>query len=149
MLYQLFLIYNQVMDKLTKEQRSKNMRAVKNKDSKIELKLRKALWERGYRYRKNCKDLEGKPDIVLTKYKLVIFCDSEFWHGFDWDKKKNEIKSNKDFWIKKIESNISRDKEVNKILTESGWQVLRFWGKEIEKDTAKCIERIEKAIGVR
>lgn len=143
------MIYNQIMDKLTKEQRSKNMRAVKNKDSKIELKLRKALWERGYRYRKNFKDLEGKPDIVLTKYKLVIFCDSEFWHGFDWDNKKKEIKSNKEFWINKIESNIDRDKEVNKTLKNASWQVLRFWGKEIEKDTAKCIERIEKVIGAK
>lgn len=149
MLYRVFLIYNQGMDKLTKEQRSKNMRAVKNRDSKIELKLRKALWERGYRYRKNYKDLVGKPDIVLTKYKLVIFCDSEFWHGFDWDNKKKEIKSNQDFWIKKIESNISRDKEVNKTLKESGWHVLRFWGKEIEKNTITCIQTIEKAIGVR
>jgi len=137
------------MDKLTKEQRSKNMRAVKNKDSKIELKLRKALWERGYRYRKNFKDLEGKPDIVLTTYKLVIFCDSEFWHGFDWDNKKKEIKSNKKFWINKIESNIDRDKKVNNVLKNAGWQVIRFWGKEIEKDTEKCIERIEKLIGAK
>ena len=137
------------MDKLTKEQRSKNMRAVKNKDSRIELKLRKALWGKGYRYRKHFNKLEGKPDIVLTKYKLVIFCDSEFWHGFDWDNKKKEIKSNQDFWIKKIESNINRDNKVTEILNDKGWKVIRFWGKDIEKDTDKCIKKIEKVIGVR
>ena len=104
------------MDRLTKEQRHKNMQAVKNKDSQIEIMLRSALWNKGYRYRKNYTKLEGKPDIVLSKYKTVIFCDSEFWHGYNWEVRKNDIKSNKDFWIKKIEGNIKRDKTVNKIL---------------------------------
>ena len=135
------------MDKLTKEQRHKNMQAIKNKDSKIEMLLRKALWKKGYRYRKNYKLLEGKPDIVLTKYKLVIFCDSEFWHGYDWNNKKHEIKSHKEFWYNKIESNIKRDKNVNYILKSQGWKVLRFWGKDIIKNTNECINRIEKAIG--
>ena len=89
------------MDRLTKEQRHKNMQAVKNKDSKIEIALRSALWSKGYRYRKNYNKLEGKPDIVIPKYKLAIFCDSEFWHGYNWDTRKHDIKSNKDFWIKK------------------------------------------------
>ena len=135
------------MDRLTKEQRRKNMQAVKNKDSKIEVLLRKALWKKGYRYRKNYNRLEGKPDIVLSKYKIAIFCDSEFWHGYDWNNKKKEIKSNKDFWIKKIESNIKRDTEVNEVLKAQGWQVIRFWGKEITKDTDKCVNIIEKLIG--
>lgn len=135
------------MDRLTKEQRRKNMRAVKNKDSQIELKLRKALWEKGYRYRKHYKAIEGKPDIVLTKYKLAIFCDSEFWHGYNWQVKKKEIHSNKGFWVKKIELNIIRDEKVNEILISQGWHVLRFWGKEIEKDIAKCISRVEEVIG--
>lgn len=134
------------MDRLTKEQRSKNMKAVKSKDSKIEIKLRKALWSKGHRYRKNCKDIFGKPDIVFKSLKIAIFCDSEFWHGYDWENKKNEIKSNKKFWINKIERNIERDKEVNEKLTSEGWIVLRFWGKEIEKNVAFCIEDIEKAI---
>lgn len=94
------------MDRLTKEQRRKNMQAVRNKDSKIEIALRSALWSKGYRYRKNYTKLEGKPDIVIPKYKLAIFCDSEFWHGYNWDTRKHDIKSNKDFWIKKIEGNI-------------------------------------------
>ena len=143
------LVYNLLMDRLTEEQRRKNMRAVKNKDSKIEIKLRKLLWEKGYRYRKNYKKVEGKPDIALTKYKLAIFCDSEFWHGYDWANKKKEIKSNKDFWINKIESNMARDEQVNKILKAQGWRILRFWGKEIEKDAMQCVLRIEEMVEVK
>lgn len=124
------------------------MQAVKNKDSKIELMLRTALWNKGYRYRKNYAKLEGKPDIVLSKYKVAIFCDSEFWHGYNWKVRKYDIKSNKEFWIKKIEGNIKRDKEVNKILKKQGWKVIRFWGKEILQDTAECLNKIEKEIGI-
>ena len=136
------------MDRLTREQRHKNMQAVKNKDSKIELMLRTALWNKGYRYRKNYAKLEGKPDIVLSKYKVAIFCDSEFWHGYNWKVRKYDIKSNKEFWIRKIEGNIKRDKEVNKILKKQGWKVIRFWGKEILQDTAECLNKIEKEIGI-
>ena len=136
------------MDRLTKEQRRKNMQAVKNKDSKIEIALRSALWSKGYRYRKNYTKLEGKPDIVIPKYKLAIFCDSEFWHGYNWDTRKHDIKSNKDFWIKKIEGNIKRDEYVNKILQDQGWKVIRLWGKDIQKNMDECLLRIEKEIGV-
>lgn len=136
------------MDRLTKEQRRKNMQAVKNKDSKIEIALRSALWNKGYRYRKNYTKLEGKPDIVIPKYKLVIFCDSEFWHGYNWDTRKHDIKSNKDFWIKKIEGNIKRDEYVNKILQDQGWKVIRLWGKDIQKNMDECLLKIEKEIGV-
>ena len=137
------------MDRLTKDQRRKNMQAVKNKDSKIELLLRKALWSKGYRYRKNCSKIEGKPDIVLSKYKIAIFCDSEFWHGYNWDIRKNDIKFNREFWIKKIEGNIKRDNIVNKILKQQGWKVLRFWGKDIQKNLDKCMNKIEKEIGIQ
>lgn len=136
------------MDRLTKEQRRKNMQAVKNKDSKIEILLRKALWNKGYRYRKNCQNIVGKPDIVLSKYRTAIFCDSEFWHGYNWEVRKNDIKSNREFWIKKIEGNIKRDANVNKILKEQGWKVIRFWGKEIQNDLETCINKIEKELGV-
>ena len=142
-------MYNACMDKLTKEQRRKNMQAVKNKDSKIEILLRKALWDKGYRYRKNYAGLPGKPDLVLIKYKVAIFCDSEFWHGYNWDVGKYDIKSNKDFWIKKIEGNIQRDKVVNRMLEEKGWKVVRFWGKDIQKNTNKCVNEIKKIIGVQ
>lgn len=134
------------MDRLTREQRKKNMQAVKSKDSEIELKLRKALWAKNFRYRKNYTELPGKPDIVLTKYKVAIFCDSEFWHGYDWANKKNEIKSNRQFWIDKIESNIRRDEKVTEELEHQGWIVLRFWGKEIKKNLDNCIQKIEEAV---
>lgn len=132
------------MDRLTKEQRKKNMQAVKSKDSDIEIKLRKALWQRGYRYRKNYSKLPGKPDIVFISKKIAIFCDSEFWHGFNWDIKKKEIKTNKYFWIKKIERNIERDREVDILLKEKGFTVLRFWGRDIQRKTEKCVNKIER-----
>lgn len=132
------------MSRKTPEQISKNMKAVKYKDSAIEKILRIELWHRGMRYRKNVKDIFGKPDIVFIKKKIAIFCDSEFWHGYDWENKNKEIKSRREFWIPKIERNILRDKEVTKTLEEQGWVVLRFWGKEIKKETAKCVSEIEK-----
>ena len=134
------------MDRHTKEQRSKNMRAVKSKGSKIENILAKAMWRRGIRYRRNVKDIFGKPDFAIKKYKLAIFCDSEFWHGKDWETKKKEIKSNKDFWYNKIESNILRDKNVNLMLASNGWKVLRFWGKEIIKNPEECVDKIEAVL---
>lgn len=134
------------MDKLTPEQRHKNMQAVKSKDSKIELLLRQELWNRGLRYRKNVKSVFGHPDIAFISKKVAIFCDSEFWHGYDWETRKEDIKSNKDFWITKIERNIARDEEVNDYLTSHGWVVLRFWGKEIQKNVAKCADMIEKEV---
>ena len=132
------------MDRLTPEQRSKNMRAVKSKDSEIELLLRKELWSRGLRYRKNVKTVYGHPDIAFIGKKIAVFCDSEFWHGFDWEHRKNDIKSKQDYWIPKIERNIERDKEVNRELESDGWIVLRFWGKEIKKNLKECADVIEK-----
>lgn len=131
------------MNKKTKEQISYNMRQVKNKDSKIELLLRKELWKKGLRYRKNVKTVFGKPDIAFIGKKIAVFVDSEFWHGYNWDVKKNEIKSNRDFWIAKIERNIERDAEVNEYLSNDGWIVLRFWGNDIKKDVAACADKIE------
>ncbi len=130
------------MDNHTKEQRTKNMKAIKNKDSIIELKLREALWNKGLRYQKNCKDIPGKPDLVFKSKKIAIFCDSEYWHGYDWENKKKEIKSNQEFWIKKIEGNMKRDIEVNELLKKDNWTVLRFWGKEILKNLENCVEKI-------
>ena len=124
------------------------MQHIRSKDTAIELKLRKALWEKGYRYRKNYKDLPGKPDIVLTKYKIVIFCDGEFFHGKDWEvlKPKLENSNNGEFWIKKISRNIERDNEVDKELLFLGWTVIRFWGDEIKKDPNMCVRVIEETI---
>lgn len=134
------------MDKLTKEQRRKNMQAVKSKGSKIESLLGKELWKRGHRYRKNNKTVFGKPDLTFKNYKIAIFIDSEFWHGKDWKERKNDHKSNQDFWLKKIERNIERDKEVNDFLLKSGWQVLRFWGRQIETELVNCVQKIENTI---
>lgn len=136
------------MDNLTPQQRQKNMKHIKAKDTAIEVILRKALWERGYRYRKNYKGLPGHPDIVLTKYKIVIFCDGEFFHGKDWEKLKIRLKksNNSEYWITKIARNIERDEEVNKQLRTLGWSVLRFWGKDIKKDVNGCITTIEEKI---
>ena len=132
--------------KKTQEQIHYNMQRVKSKDSEIEKILRNALWNKGYRYRKNVKDVFGHPDIVFKSKKVAIFCDSEFWHGYDWEHKKNEIKTRQDFWIPKIERNMQRDKEVNMKLSEEGWTVLRFWGTEIKKQTENCVKEIEKCI---
>ena len=136
------------MDRLTKEQRHKNMSNIKNKDTGIEVKLRKALWKKGYRYRKNYKKLPGKPDIVLSKYKLVVFCDSEFFHGKDWEDLQEQLKrgNNAEFWIKKISQNRVRDEEINKQLKFMGWTVIRFWGKDIKKDVEQCVKVIEETI---
>lgn len=130
--------------KKTKEEISLNMSHVKNKNSLIEQMLRKELWKRGLRYRKNVNSIFGKPDIVFVSKKIAVFVDSEFWHGYDWKNKKKEIKSNKSFWIKKIERNIQRDKEVSDFLKANGWSVLRFWGKEIKSNVSFCVDTIEK-----
>lgn len=134
--------------KRTKEQVSYNMSRIKNKDSKIERVLRQALWQKGYRYRKNYSKLPGKPDIVLTKYKIAIFCDSEYFHGKDFDQLKDQLSrsQNSEFWIEKIQRNIERDEEVNRLLRGMGWTVLRFWGKDIIKHTNQCVCTVEEAI---
>ena len=134
------------MDRLTPEQRHKNMQAIKNKDSEIELLLRRELWGRGLRYRKNVKTVFGHPDIAFVGKKVAIFCDSGFWHGYDWEHRKNDIKSRRDFWIPKIERNMQRDIEVTGMLEADGWIVLRFWGKEIKTDVSKCADIIETTI---
>lgn len=135
--------------KKTREQIRFNMQRVRNKNSLIEQMLRRELWERGLRYRKNVNSIFGKPDIAFIGKKIAIFVDSEFWHGYDWKNKQREIKSNKKFWIKKIEGNIRRDKEVSATLTTQGWVVLRFWGRDIKKSLTKCADQIENAFSNR
>lgn len=127
---------------------SKNMSKIHSKDTSIELLLRKSLWNKGYRYRKNYKALPGSPDIVLTKYKIAIFCDSEFFHGKDWEilKLRLEKGKNPDFWIKKIERNRSRDCENDKKLLFLGYTVIHFWGQDIINHTDECLQAIEETI---
>lgn len=133
-------------DKLTPEQRSKNMSAIRNKGSKIEVRLAKALWEKGLRYRKNDKTVFGTPDLAFKGKKVAVFVDSEFWHGKDWLTEKDRVKTNSEFWQKKIESNIRRDILVNLTLQEQGWTVLRFWGKEVQKELDRCVDEIIQAL---
>ena len=135
-------------DVLTPEQRRKNMQHIRGKDTKIEIILRKALWKRGYRYRKHYKSITGTPDIALTRYKIAIFCDGEFFHGKDWEvlRPRLEKSNNSEFWISKISRNRERDDEINKKLLYMGWTVIRFRGSDIKKDTDECIRVIEETI---
>ena len=132
--------------KKTPMTRSENMRRIKSKDTSIEIMLRKELWKRGFRYRKNAKDVFGKPDIVFKGKKLAVFADSEFWHGRYLMEKKYIPKTNRDYWIKKIKRNIERDKEVTEYLKKDGWIVLRFWESDIQKNLKMCVDIIENAL---
>lgn len=124
------------------------MQHIRSKDTKIEIQLRKALWHKGYRYRKNCKDIHGKPDIAFTNYKIAIFCDGEFFHGKDWEvlKPKLEKSNNGEYWISKISRNRERDDEVNKRLLFEGWTVIRFWGNDIKKHVDECVKVVEETV---
>ena len=131
------------MDILTKEQRHKTMQHVHSKDTKAEIMLRKILWHKGIRYRKNYRELPGTPDIAITKYRIVIFVDGDFWHARGHEDKPGEqVKTNQAFWRKKLQRNVERDKEVNEALLERGWIVLRFWESDIKKSVNSCIEEI-------
>ena len=134
------------MDVHTPLQRSKNMRAIKSTATKEEVRLAKTLWHLGYRYRKNNNSVFGKPDLTFKKYKIAIFVDGEFFHGKDWETEKERIKSNREFWYKKIERNIQRDIEVSSYLKLQKWEVLRFWSKEVKKDLNSCINIIQNLI---
>jgi len=145
------------MDDMTPSQRRENMRRIRSTDTKPEIVLRKALWKKGYRYRKNWKELPGKPDIVLTKYHICVFVDSEFFHGKGYlsdckgRKYKNlqeqlEHSTNPDYWVKKITRNMERDREVDASLNGLGWKVIRFWSKDILHDPDQCVKSIEEII---
>lgn len=121
---------------------SKRMSRVRLKKGKAETLLAKALWHRGYRYRLNYKKLPGSPDIAVTKYRIAVFVDGEFWHGFDWDNRKTRLKSNRDYWIEKIEENIARDQKNDEKLKKQGWTPMHFWEKEVLKDLEGCLHRI-------
>ena len=126
------------------EERHKIMSRIRGKDTKPEIILRKYLWSKGLRYRKNYKGLPGKPDIAITKYKVAVFCDSEFFHGKDWDKQRSKVEkgANSDYWVKKITRNIERDKQKDKELRDLGWKVIHLWSKEIEKEPDRCYQII-------
>lgn len=132
------------MDEIMKrQQRSKIMAAIKSKGTSPELLLAKALWHRGNRYRKNDKSLFGTPDLSFKTYKTVVFIDSEFFHGYNWEEKKAKLKDNREYWIKKIERNMSRDIAVNEYYSSKGWTVIRLWSLEVKKSLYRCVRRIE------
>ncbi|WP_281298002.1 very short patch repair endonuclease [Flavobacterium limnophilum] len=134
------------MDNLTSIQRSKIMQAIRSTNTKDEVRLAKALWHLGYRYRKNNRKVFGTPDLTFKKLKIAIFVDSEFFHGKDWETQKNRFKSNQEFWQNKIERNMQRDIEVSNYLMEQGWTVIRFWSSEIKKNLEECIAKIQTEI---
>ena len=125
---------------------SKRMGNVSLKGGKAEMALAKALWSSGIRYRKNYKKLPGSPDIAITKYKIAIFVDGEFWHGEDWENRKQRLKSNREYWIEKIEENIARDKRNDDLLKDCGWIPIHFWEKEVLKELESCLNTIETAV---
>jgi len=129
-----------------REQIHAAMSRVRSTGTKIEIKLRKALWFAGIRYRTNVSDIYGHPDIAIKKYKIAIFCDSEFWHGHEFEKLKISKTANKDYWIRKIARNMERDAEVNSILEASGWTIIRFRGKDIQKKIEECSTSVINAI---
>ena len=115
----------------TTQEVSKRMKALSHKKSRVESILAKALWHNGYRYRLNYKKLPGTPDIALIKYKIAIFVDGEFWHGKDFEKTKEKLKNNKDYWIEKIEENIKRDIKNDNLLRQIEWTPIHFWSKDV------------------
>lgn len=126
----------------TTQKRSELMKKIKSKNTASEIIFTKELWKRGVRYRRNYKELPGKPDVAITKYKIAVFIDGEFWHGYKWEEKKNKIAANREYWIEKIEKNIKRDLKNNETLRELGWSVIRFWEKEIKSNVENCVNQI-------
>ena len=116
------------------------MSKVRSKDSRIEMKLRRAFWRAGLRYRLHVKSLPGTPDIVFLRHRVAVFVDSEFWHGYEWESRKSRIGTNQEFWIAKIEATMARDTQNTGDLRSAGWKVLRFWGKEVEKEPERCVQ---------
>lgn len=130
----------------TTKKRSFNMSRIKGSNTKPEILLKKALWHSGVRHRSNTLKLPGKPDISFIKYKLVVFVDGSFWHGFNWEERKHSLKSNKDFWISKIERNMQRDEEINALYLSRGWRVMRFWDHDVKNQLGVCVREVLAAI---
>lgn len=121
---------------------SKRMSHVKTKRNSAEIIIAKSLWHRGYRYRLNYKTLPGSPDIALTKYRIAIFIDGEFWHGKDFEQRKTKLKNNKDYWIEKIQENIDRDLKNDKLLRQMEWYPIHFWSNDVIKYCNQCVEEV-------
>lgn len=127
----------------TTKQRSRTMSKIRAKNSKPEMLLRKALWKAGIRYRTHVKYVPGSPDIFIAKYRLALFVDGSFWHGYQWEKRKEQIKSNRAFWLAKIERNMQRDLQNRQALEHAGYTVMRFWDHEVIKNLAACVNQVK------
>ncbi len=134
--------FNEESGFYTTPKRSKIMSKIRGKNTKPELAFRKALYAAGYRYRIDYKKLIGKPDILLKKYRTAIFIDGEYWHGYNWEQRKPKVKTNREFWIAKIERNMQRDREVNAELQRLGYTVFRFWETEIKKELDTSLQKV-------
>lgn len=130
----------------TTETRSYIMTQIKSKNTIAEVKLRKAIWKLGFRYTLKNKELPGKPDIVLPRYKLAIFVDGDFWHGYKWKVRKSKLRNNRKYWIKKIEENMKRDRKIRNLLKKQGWTVIKFWEHEIKTNIESCVEYVKMKI---
>ena len=130
-------------DVVNKRVRSNIMRSVKSCDSQIELNFRKALWRSGIRYRKNVKGCVGHPDVVIKKFKVVVFIDSCFWHGCP--KHCRMPSSRQTYWINKIKRNKDRDRSVSRFYQENGWNIFRLWEHDLDK-SSKVVEKIKKLL---
>lgn len=137
------------MDVHSREQRRRNMQAIRSSETKMEIALRDAMARNGLRFRKQKIPVFGKPDFCSKKYKIAVFVDGEYFHGKDWEIQKNRIKTNRDFWWKKIEGNIARDELVNKTLKQRGWTVIRFWSNDVKRNPDKCVRRIITTLAKR
>lgn len=140
--------FNEASGFYTTKKRSKIMSKIKGKNTKPEMRFRRALWKAGVRYRVDSKSLPGKPDVSIKKYKLAVFIDGEFWHGYNWDERKPKLKSNREFWIPKIERNMQRDREVNQQLKNMGFTVFRFWSDEIKNNLKTCINDVRMYLDI-
>jgi len=134
--------------KTTKE-RSALMRQIKSDNTAPEILLQKALRKEKIKFKKNCREISGNPDIVLRDKRIIVFVDGEFWHGYNWKNKKRKIRANRTYWIPKIERNIARDKRNIKELGKGGWKVIRLWEHQIKKDLPKCLKKIKKVIALK
>jgi len=133
-------------DMFTKEKRSEIMAKIRGKDTKIEISLRKAFWKSGIRgYRLRMK-LPGKPDIVFTKYNVVVFCDGDFWHGYKFDEWKDRLPP---YWFEKIRRNMERDRENDLKLMEQGWTIIHLWEHDLEKNIDQCKQKVIEALRTR
>ena len=133
-------------DKLTPEKRSWNMSRIKGKDTKIEVEVRKYLFSKGYRFRKNDKRYPGKPDIVLPKYHVAIFVHGCFWHRHEGCKDATTPKTRTDFWLEKFDKNVKNDQIKQEKLRELGWKVIVIWECELKRSFQETMDKVEKEL---